>query len=200
MAVTMQAPESAPTVPAPVPPNTPRKPRFGWLQIAPILGVIGLILGVSALGVSVAAYEAANGPHVVVASATLDSGGILIPHLGHCANVTGLILNISVGGAGTVVVNANIEVDLYHTSPDYAAAAIYVSDSNASCPGAPVLAYVDSSLASGTLGADVSALGSFSVSGAGTFSFYLTGYDYSTGTDFTQGGPVNMVATFYPSS
>jgi hypothetical protein len=170
-------------------------------RVALILAVAALVLGVSALGVSLGAYGSSqgNGPGVIVSHATFNAGGGLIPH-GSCQNVTSLILKINVSGPGTVVVSANVQVTLYHSGAYYAAAGIYVSNASTSCPGAPVLAYIDSGAASGTYIEDVSAMYSFAVTTAGTDSFYVTGYDYSTGTDHTEGGFVNMVAIFYPTA
>jgi len=167
-----------------------------------ILAIVAVLLGASALGVSVASYAAssAQGPAIVVAHASLDSGGGLVPHTGSCHNVTGFVLHMTVGGPGTVTVVANLELYLYHSSANYAAAAVFVSNTSSTCPGVPVLSYIDNGIASGLYITDVSATGGFAVAAAGTLSFYVTGYDYSTGTDYTTCGFVNMVAVFYPST
>jgi len=186
----------------PSPPSLRRKAGLGLGQVALIVAVVALALGASALGISVANYRPspAASPGIVIAHATLGSGAVPIPRLGHCENISGLILKINVSGPGTVVVTASILVTLYHSSAYYAAAGIYVSNASTSCPGAEVLAYIDNGVASGTYFDDVSAVGSFTVSAAGTASYYVTGYDYSTGTDYTQGGYMVMVGVFYPST
>ena len=191
--------ETSPNVQTGPPPGTAVRNAPRVTQVASILGVVALLLGGSALAVSLVRYSSAGGPGIVVAQTAYDYGGELIPHLGHCQNVTPLILNVSASGPGTVVVEATTIITLYHTSGYYAAAAIYVSNSNATCLGGETLAYIDDSIASGIYIQTLTAVGSFAIASAGTEKYYLTGYDYSTGTDYTQGGFVEMVGVFYPS-
>jgi len=194
--------EPSPTVPTSGPPLPPPGGAARWTRIPLVLAVASLVLGVSALGIAVASYELSSAPtpKIVVAHATLDFGGYRIPHLGHCANVTSLVLKIDVSGPGVVEVAGSIEVELIHASGDYAAAAIFVSNASSTCPGVPETTYIDTGLASGVYIEDITAVGSFTVQAAGTASFYVTGYDYSTGTDYSEGGFPNLVAVFYPSS
>ncbi|HTP54061.1 MAG TPA: hypothetical protein VML94_03725 [Thermoplasmata archaeon] len=169
-------------------------------RVTLIVAVVALVLAAAALGVSWAnSGSSPSGPGIVIAHASLDSGGGRVPHVGHCENVTGLVLHLGVSGPGTVLVEANVQATLYHSSDEYAAAAFFVSNASATCPGSPVLTYIDDGIATGTYIQDVSVVGSFSVTAAATDSFYLTGYDYSTGTDYTLCGFVNMVAVFIPS-
>jgi len=180
--------------------NSAPKGATQTARVALILGVVALVLGSSALGISLTrSSSAGTGPGIVVAQTVYDFAGELIPHLGHCENVTPLVLNVSVSGPGTVVVEATIIVYLYHTAGYYAAAAVYVSNASATCPGEEALAYIDDPVATGTYIQTLTAVGSFTVSAAATDKYYVTGYDYSTGTDYTEGGLVEMVGVFYPS-
>jgi hypothetical protein len=189
-------------------------------QVALILGVVALVLGGSAVGIAlthagptgptgtagtdgtqgaqgVQGPPGPAGPGAVFTTSAWRFGGAEINTT--CASMTEILLNFNVTLPGTVFVTATLVITLTHTSGNQAAAALTVSDSNTTCPGTPSYALVTSSAPTGTYYTDVAVEGLFTVPSAGTYSYYITGYDYSSGGDTTSFGWANAVGAYYPS-
>jgi len=139
-----------------------------------------------------------NDRRPVVASSTVSSDSDLASS---CANYTGGTVTVNATGAGTVVVEANVRVMLYHTegTMDRLFLAIGTDATDCSADADAVVWDIPSGYSSATGLYAFMVQKILSIPSPGSYTYYLNGYmstGYSVGTDtFWR---ANIVAVFYP--
>jgi hypothetical protein len=108
-------------------------------------------------------------------------------------------VNLTVSGPGVAVVTASVNVLIEHTSGVYDFADLYLSTNATACQGVPHFATVASPLPTDFYYLSVTLVGSFNVTAAGTFPFYLTGDDISYLPSDALFYSYTVVGVFYPS-
>jgi hypothetical protein len=118
-----------------------------------------------------------------------------------CTYMPQILVSFVASVPGTVIVTATVTITLNHAAGVLTAAALFIGNSTTSCPSNGPVSYaiVSGTVATGTYYTTVAMVNMFAVPSAGTYSYYITGYDYSGGTDTTQFGWASAVGAFYPS-
>lgn len=117
-----------------------------------------------------------------------------------CTQYTSAEITITVPQAGTVIIWANVMLDIGHTSGTRDNAWVFVENTTTTCNPEPQMAImvVPSSLPTDGYWQTVSAMKNYTVTSAGTYTFYVTGMmQTGVGGDFFY--YADLVAVFYPS-
>jgi hypothetical protein len=186
--------------------------------LALVLGVAGLVLGGSAIGVAVT-HSGANGaagsrgapgvngtngargpagPGAIVKQVFNDGTTVMT---GTCGFYNGSNLSFTVAGPGTFVVTASLVLYIHHSLANYTFYTMSLANASAACnPSANN--YVEGewsdALPNGTYYPDFDLVQSFQVGAAGTYTFGIIG-TMGGGTDPTEFYYASTVGVFYPS-
>jgi hypothetical protein len=206
-------------------PGRRNRAAIGIGHVGLILGVIALALGSSGLAIALthAGPAGATGPAGSTGSTgpqgppggtgatgpqgppgpgavTVTSSEISYSTVNKtCGSMAGIQLDFVVSEPGNVVATATVLAAIDHTSGDDGDAAFWLADSNTSCVGTESFAYLPSAEPTGIYFIEVGLVHNFSIPAAGTYSYYVTGLNYSTGTDAVSVGYGNAVGVYYPS-
>jgi hypothetical protein len=194
--------------PMPMPTSLPPVPSSGAGRLGTALGAIAIALAVVAIAVNFvipgpagaigpSGPQGTAGPGAIINASSTSAGGPALSTT--CSSMPSIQLNFTVARAGTVVATANLIITLYHTAGYRASAALTLSISPTTCPLPESYALVVSAEPTGTYYTEVGLANDIALPGAGTYSIYLVGYDYSSGTDSTSWGWASAVGVFYPS-
>lgn len=121
------------------------------------------------------------------------------PILRTCGSMTGVQVTFVASRPGNVIVTASVLVTLTHTAGNLTAADLHLGNSTTDCTGVGAYAITTGSHPAGFYYIEVSLVRGFTVPAAGTYTYYVTGYDYSQGTDSSNFGWATVVGVYYPS-
>ena len=138
-----------------------------------------------------------QGNGTIMASDT-NQGGFLIGS--SCTHYTGSAVTITVAGPGTIVVTATVTIQIEHTVSVRDSVELFLGTSNSDCNPDPFYAAwrVDTNIPTSTHWFPTPLQETFTISTAGTYTFYLNGImneGASAGDIFSHS---SMVAVFYP--
>ena len=117
-----------------------------------------------------------------------------------CTTFTGIEVTITVTGAGTVVLNAALVIIISHTTGSLSEVDLYIRDTPTDCnlDGTTMAAIHDGQEPTGTYYDSVALVNTYAIASAGTYTYYVNGYNYGDGIgeQFLVG---TLVAVFYYS-
>jgi hypothetical protein len=116
-----------------------------------------------------------------------------------CGSMDGMELNLTATRAGHAILTAEVLITLTHTTGGNTADYLNIGNTSTDCTGVASYALVTSAEPTGSYYVEVGIVQDFTIPAAGTYSFFITGYDYSSGTDTTNFGWANLVGVYYPS-
>jgi len=118
-----------------------------------------------------------------------------------CTQYTGAEISITVPRAGQVVINANVMLDIQHTTGTRDVAYVVVQNNTSACPDDPYLGImvVQSGLPTDTYWNSIAVMNNYTVSAAGTYTFYVNGRMAAGASATDQFWYANLVAVFYPA-
>ncbi len=204
------------------PPAPPAGPQVGsslgkWLSIGAIaLAVVALVISVAVPGPTGPAgangangTDGATGPQGPIGPTGPAGPGTLMAtnetgakvSIGSaCTTYTSAEVSITVPSAGEIVITASVMLDLSHTSGTRDIAFVVIQNNTSSCPDDPYLGImvVQSTLPTDTYWQSVSVQKNYTVSAAGTYTFYVNGRMTSGQNAADQFWYANLVAVFYP--
>jgi len=139
----------------------------------------------------------APGPQAVINSSTVSVEQYFSTT---CGNPPGAVQSIEASGPGVVVVTASVHLELVHSFDNFTADELFLSNASASCTGIGYdAAAVTAELPTESYYTDATLVGSFDVNAAGTQTFYVNGYDVSTGSDRSAMMWASFTAVYYPA-
>ena len=118
---------------------------------------------------------------------------------GTCTDVAGTAIGFTTTGPGTVVLEASVNVNINHAAGADDAAKLNIGNTTSDCASAPAWAQVISDPA-GAYTITVSLVNSFTITSAGSHTFYLDAINTSAYNGDAQSVSwITVVGTFYPS-
>jgi hypothetical protein len=188
---------------------------MGIGQVALILGVVALILGGSGLAIALTRAGSAGATGAAGSTGATGTQGPPGPagpgaivnstYVGPSAQINNTSCIAELGAdvgfkatvAGVVVVTVTVTIFIDHTSGDLGDVALFLSSGPASCPGYAQYAFVANAEPTAYYYISVSLVETFAIPSAGTYTYYLVGYDIGTEDAFYY--TTTIAGVYYPS-
>jgi len=178
----------------------------GFAQIALILGVVALVLGGSALRISLTKTGTAGSRGPAGTGAELSHSAYQVTQAvpnNTCTAATGSEIGFTVAGPGNVTIVAGVSVLVEHTNGDYMAYEVTLQNAALSCNALTntwAEGGVDYSAPSTDYAQQVTLVETFPLATAGTYSFEVVGnFTDAYGIDSGNFNGISVLGEFYPS-